>query len=102
MDMNIKKVMVQVAMVIEERDAEVYSILIRNKKDKTKPSSIILNEVTSLSFVQDEEFPVYTIKFIGEEVLTSNSLTESIDAAVWHAQEYIDNRAYYNKIRNSI
>lgn len=100
--MNIKKVATQVALVIEERDAEVYSILIRNKKDKTKPSSITLNEVTSLSFIQDEDVPAYIIKFMGEEVLTSNSLTEAIDATVWHAQEYVDNKAYYNKIRNSI
>lgn len=100
--MNIKKVATQVALMIEERDAEVYSILIRNKKDKTKPSSITLNEVTSLSFIQGKDVPTYTIKFMGEEVLTSNSLTEAIDATVWHAQEYVDNKAYYNKIRNSI
>src|SRR5699024_1066739 len=102
MDINIKKVMAQVAMVIEERDAEVYSILIRNKKDKTKTSSITLNEVATLSFIQAEDRPTYTVKFLGEEVCISNSLTESLDAVVWHAQEYIDNRAYYNKIRNSI
>lgn len=100
--MNIKKVMVQVAMVIQEKDAEVFNMVIRDKKDKTKPSSITLNGVVTLSFVEAEENLKYTVKFFGEEVYPGQSLTGAIDITVGYAQEYVDNKALYNKIRNSL
>lgn len=100
--MNIKKVMVQVAMVIQERDANVYNMVIRDNKDKTKPSSIKLNEVVILSFVEAEDVPTYVVKFMGEEVHRDSSLTGSIEVTIDYAQKYVDNKAYYNKIRNSI
>lgn len=100
--MNIKKVMIQVAMVIQERDADVYNMVIRDKKDKTKPSSITLNGVATLSFVEAEEVPTYIVKFMGKEVHTDWSLTGAIDTVVRYAQQYADNREFYNKVRNSI
>lgn len=98
--MNVKKVMVQVAMVIQEKDAEVFNMVIRDRKDK--PSSITLNGVVTLSFVEAEEVPTYTVKFLGKEVHTGWSLTKAIDITVRYAQEYADNKALYNKMRNSI
>lgn len=101
--MNIKKVMVQVAMVIEEKDAEVFHMIIRDSRNKTKPSSITLNNgVVTLSFVEADKNPEYTVKFLGEEVYTGYSITGAIDATVWYAQEYADNGEFYNKVRNSI
>lgn len=100
--MNIKKVMVQVAMAIEEKDADVYNMVIRASKDKSNPSRITLNEVATLSFVEAEEVPDYTVKFMGKEVHTDWSLTGAIDTAVRYAQQYADNREFYNKVRNSI
>lgn len=101
--MNIKKVMVQVAKVIEEKDAEVFHMIIRDSRNKTKPSSISLNNnVVTLSFVEADKNPEYTVKFLGEEVYTGYSITGAIDATVWHAQEYADNKPYYNKMINSV
>ncbi len=100
--MNIKKVMVQVATVIEEKDADVYNIVVRGNKDKTNHSRITLNEVATLSFVEAEDTPTYIVKFMGKGVHVGWSLTEAIDITVSYAQEYVDNRAHYNKIRNSI
>ena len=100
--MNIKKVMVRVAMFIEEKDADVYNIIVRNKKDKPKPSSSTLNEVATLRFVEAEEKPLYIVKFMGKEEYTTYFLKEAVRITVAYAQEYVDNRAHYNKIRNSI
>ena len=98
--MNIKKVMVQVAMAIQEKDADVYNMVVRGKEDKTKPSSIMLNGVSTLSFVEAEEVPTYIVKFMGKGVHTDWSLTGAIDTAVRYAQEYADNREFYNKVMN--
>lgn len=100
--MNIKKVMVQVAMAIQEKDADVYNIVVRGNKDKTEYSRITLNEVATLSFVEAEDTPTYIVKFMGKGAHVGWSLTEAIDITVSYAQEYVDNRAHYNKIRNSI
>lgn len=100
--MNIKKVMVQVAMAIEEKDADVFNMVVKDSKDKTKYSRITLNGVVTLSFVEAEEVPTYTVKFMDKEVHVGWSLTEAIDTAVRYAQQYADNREFYNKVRNSI
>ncbi|ANT44860.1 hypothetical protein HOR18_gp197 [Staphylococcus phage vB_SscM-1] len=100
--MNIKEITVRLAKVIQEKDAEVFSMIIRDKKDKTKPSSITLNGVADLFMLEADGVILYSVKFMGEEVLRSWSKTGALETVVYYAQEYADNRAHYNKIKNSI
>uniref|UniRef100_A0AAU8GT39 KTSC domain-containing protein n=1 Tax=Mammaliicoccus phage MSShimriz1 TaxID=3230127 RepID=A0AAU8GT39_9VIRU len=100
--MNIKEVTVRLAMIIQEMDTEVYNMVIRDRKDKTKLSSITLNQVVTFSFIEADENPKYTVKFMGEYVYVGYSLSPVLRQAVKYAQEYADNRAHYNKYRNSI
>ena len=92
--------MVQLAMAIQEKDAEVFSMIIRDKKDK--PKSITLNGVADLFMAEADGIMVYTVKFMGEVVLKCWSLTGALDTVVHYAQMYADNRAFYNKIKNNI
>lgn len=100
--MNIKDVMVQVAMVIQEKDTEVYNMVIRDKKDKAKPSSITLNGVADLFMLEADGTILYSVKFMGEEVRRCWNKTVALETVVWYAQEYADNKSLYNKIRYSI
>lgn len=100
--MNIKKVTVRLAQVIQEKDAEVFSMIIRDSRNKNKPSSITLNNVVTLRFIEAEENHEYLVKFLGEEVYTGRVIAKAIGDTVKYAQEYADNKPYYNKIINSI
>lgn len=98
--MNIKEITVRLAKVIQEKDAEVFNMVIRDRKDK--PSSITLNGVADLFMLEADGIILYSVKFMGEEVLRCWNKTGALETVVHYAQEYADNRAHYNKIKNSI
>ena len=72
--MNATKVLEQLELVLEENNTEVESILLR--KNKEIMNSIVLDGSVSMWFNEGSD---YSVRYRGDHVLTTSSLTLALD-----------------------
>ena len=75
--MNATKVLEQLELVLEENNTEVESILLR--KNKEIMNSIVLDGSVSMWFNEGSD---YSVRYRGDHVLTTSSLTLALDTVV--------------------
>lgn len=75
--MNATKVLEQLELVLEENNTEVESIVLRKNKGVT--DSIVLDDNVSLLFNEGSD---YSVRYRGDHVLTTSSLTLALDTVV--------------------
>ena len=75
--MNATKVLEQLELVLEENSIEVESILLR--KNKEIMNSIVLDDNVSMWFNEGSD---YSVRYEGDHVLTTSSLTLALDKVV--------------------
>ena len=75
--MNTTKVLEQLELVLEENSIEVESILLR--KNKEIMNSIVLDDNVSMWFNEGSD---YSVRYEGDHVLTTSSLTLALDKVV--------------------
>ena len=75
--MNATKVLEQLELVLEENNTEVESIVLRKNREVT--DSIVLDGSVSMWFNEDSD---YSIRYEGDHVLTTSSLTLALDTVV--------------------
>ena len=75
--MNTTKVLEQLELVLEENSIEVESILLR--KNKEIMNSIVLDGSVSMWFNEGSD---YSVRYEGDHVLTTSSLTLALDKVV--------------------
>lgn len=75
--MNATKVLVQLELVLEENNIEVDSIVLR--KGKEVMDSIVIDGSVSIWFNEGSD---YIVRYKGDHVLTTSSLTLALDRVV--------------------
>lgn len=75
--MNTTKVLEQLELVLEENNTEVESIVLR--KNKEIMNSIVLDGSVSMWFNEGSD---YSVRYKGDHVLTTSSLTLALDTVV--------------------
>ena len=75
--MNATKILEQLELVLEENNTEVESILLR--KNKEIMNSIVLDDSVSIWFNEGSD---YSVRYEGDHVLTTSSLTLALDTVV--------------------
>lgn len=75
--MNTTKVLEQLELVLKENSIEVDSILLR--KNKEVSNSIVLDGSVSMWFNEGSD---YSVRYRGDHVLTTSSLTLALDTVV--------------------
>lgn len=75
--MNATKVLEQLELVLEENNTEVESIVLRKNREVT--DSIVLDDNVSIWFNEDSD---YSVRYEGDHVLTTSSLTLALDTVV--------------------
>ena len=75
--MNTTKVLSQLELVLKENSIEVDSILLR--KNKEVSNSIVLDGSVSMWFNEGSD---YSVRYEGDHVLTTSSLTLALDTVV--------------------
>lgn len=75
--MNTTKVLSQLELVLKENSIEVDSILLR--KNKEVSNSIVLDGSVSMWFNEGSD---YNVRYKGDHVLTTSSLTLALDTVV--------------------
>ena len=75
--MNTTKVLEQLELVLKENSIEVESILLR--KNKEIMNSIVLDGSVSMWFNEGSD---YSVRYKGDHVLTTSSLTLALDTVV--------------------
>ena len=75
--MNATKVLEQLELVLEENSIEVDSILLR--KNREVSNSIVLDGSVSMWFNEGSD---YSVRYRGDHVLTTSSLTLALDTVV--------------------
>ncbi|WBF82272.1 hypothetical protein [Mammaliicoccus virus vB_MscM-PMS2] len=71
------KVLMQLELVLEENNTEVQSILLR--KNSELSNSIVLDGSVSMWFNENND---YIVRYKGDYVLTTRSLTSALDTVV--------------------
>ena len=72
--MNATKVLEQLELVLEENSTEVESIVLRKNREVT--DSIVLDDNVSIWFNEGSD---YSVRYKGDHVLTTSSLTLALD-----------------------
>ena len=72
--MNTTKVLEQLELVLEENGVEVESIVLR--KGKEVMDSIVLDSIVSIWFYEGRD---YRVRYRGDQVLVTSSLTLALD-----------------------
>lgn len=75
--MNATKILEQLELVLEENSIEVESILLRKNREVT--DSIVLDGSVSMWFNEGSD---YSVRYRGDHVLTTSSLTLALDTVV--------------------
>ena len=75
--MNATKVLEQLELVLEENNTEVESIVLRKNREVT--DSIVLDDNVSMWFNEGSD---YSVRYEGDHVLTTSSLTLALDKVV--------------------
>ena len=75
--MNATKVLEQLELVLEENSTEVESIVLRKNREVT--DSIVLDDNVSIWFNEGSD---YSVRYKGDHVLTTSSLTLALDTVV--------------------
>ena len=75
--MNATKVLEQLELVLEENGVEVESIVLR--KGKEVMDSIVLDSIVSIWFYEGRD---YRVRYRGDQVLVTSSLTLALDTVV--------------------
>ena len=75
--MNATKVLEQLELVLEENNTEVESIVLRKNREVT--DSIVLDSIVSIWFNEGSD---YSVRYKGDHVLTTSSLTLALDTVV--------------------
>ena len=81
--MNTTKILEQLELVLEENNTEVESLLLR--KNKEIMNSIVLDGSVSIWFNEGSD---YSIRYKGDHVLTTSSLTLALDTVVELYERY--------------
>lgn len=75
--MNATKILEQLELVLEENNTGVESIVLRKNKEVT--DSIVLDDSVSIWFYEGSD---YSVRYEGDHVLTTSSLTLALDTVV--------------------
>lgn len=75
--MNANKILEQLELVLEENNTEVESIVLRKNREVT--DSIVLDDNVSIWFNEGSD---YSVRYEGDHVLTTSSLTLALDTVV--------------------
>ena len=75
--MNTTKVLSQLELVLEENNTEVESLVLRKNREVT--DSIVLDDNVSMWFNEGSD---YSVRYRGDHVLTTSSLTLALDTVV--------------------